>query len=146
MSRPGNGENRNFMALFDLIGELARRRYQAGERAFATLGLNHTEARLLGLLGQEGGSATQENLSSKLTVDRSNAVRALQRLQVAGYVTRSRDEEDKRANLVRITPQGRKTVAEIGKLRNRMAETFFGDLQSDEAGTVVELLRKAVPR
>ena len=143
MSR-GSSEGKSFLALFDLIGELARRRYQTAERWFSTLGLNHTEARLLTLLRQEDGAAAQDVLSSRLSVDRSNAGRALQRLEQDGYILRRKDDADKRANLVRITPKGRKAVVEIEKLRKRMAQSFFGDLKEDEAEAVVNLLRKAL--
>jgi MarR family transcriptional regulator for hemolysin len=77
-------------------------------------------------------------------VDRSNAGRALQRLEQDGYILRRKDDADKRANLVRITPKGRKAVVEIEKLRKRMAQSFFGDLKEDEAEAVVNLLRKAL--
>ena len=134
----------SFLMLFDLIGELARRRYQTAERCFAALGLNHTEARLLTLLRQADGVAAQDALSNGLSVDRSNAVRALQRLEQAGYVLRRTDAADKRAKLVQITPKGRKAGVEISKLKKTMAQSFFGDLNEAEAGTVVALLSKAI--
>jgi MarR family transcriptional regulator, transcriptional regulator for hemolysin len=133
-----------FLTLFDLIGELARRRYQAADRAFSTLGLNHTEARLLTLLRQDDGTAAQDALSNKLTVDRSNAVRALQRLEQGGYVLRRKHDTDKRANLIQLTPKGRKAVVEISKVRKKMAQSFFGDLTENEAGAVADVLKKAV--
>ncbi len=134
----------NFQILFDQIGELARRRHQAAEESFASLGLNHTEARLLGVLHQQHGAAPQDEITSQLTVDRSNAVRALQRLERGGYIVRSKDEVDKRANRVRMTDKGRKIVIEISKLRKKMVQTFFGELTDDEAGTVATLLHKAL--
>ncbi|MEJ7787147.1 MAG: MarR family transcriptional regulator [Solirubrobacteraceae bacterium] len=48
------------------------------------MGLNHTEARLLRMLDEEGGAATQDALSRRLAVDRSNAGRAFKRLEQAG--------------------------------------------------------------
>jgi DNA-binding MarR family transcriptional regulator len=140
----GSSEVNRFLTLFDLIGELARRRYQTAERCFSALGVNHTEARLLALLFQEDGVAAQDALSNRLSVDRSNAGRALQRLEQDGYVLRRKDGADKRANLIRITPKGRKAVVEISKLRKKMAQSFFGDLKEDEAGAIVDLLRKAL--
>ncbi|MCA9908666.1 MAG: MarR family transcriptional regulator [Anaerolineae bacterium] len=135
----------NFLTLFDLIGVLARRRYQVGERYFAALGLNHTEARLLRLLSQEGGEATQDALSNLLFVDRSNAGRALKRLEQEGYVARNKDDADKRTNLVQITNKGLEAVKEISELGKEMAHSFFGDLTEDEAGTIVDLMRKVIP-
>lgn len=143
MSR-ANPESNSFLTLFDLIGELARRRYHTAERCFSALGLNHTEAHLLALLRREGGVAAQDVLSNGLSVDRSNSGRAMQRLEQAGYVVRRKDEVDKRANLVQITPKGAKSVVEISKLKKKMAQSFFGDLKEDEAGVIVDLLRKAL--
>ena len=130
--------------LFEVIGALARRRYQAAERAYAPLGLNHTEARLLTMLAGEGGAATQDALSRRLHVDRSNAGRAFKRLEQTGYVARRKDEADNRTNIVDITPKGREAAAEVRRLGDEMAGTFFGDLTPADAATVVELLRKAL--
>ena len=129
--------------LFDMIGELARRRYQTAERRFSALGLNHTEARLLTLLRREDGVAAQDVLSNGLSVDRSNAGRALQRLAQEGYISRRKDDADKRANLIQRTAKGRKAAVEIARLRKKMAQSFFGDLTEAEAGVIVDLLEKS---
>ena len=134
----------NFLTLFDLIGVLARRRYQAAERHFSTLRLNHTEARLLTLLHQQNGAATQEALSDLVFVDRSNVGRALKNLERDGHIKRRKDDADKRTNLVQLTATGRKAVTEIAKLKKTMAQSFFGDLKESEAGEVIHLLEKAV--
>jgi DNA-binding MarR family transcriptional regulator len=134
----------NLLTLFDLIGELARRRRQAAEQGFSALGLNHTEARLLTLLDREGGAAAQDALSNLMFVDRSNAGRALHHLEQAGQIERRKGDVDKRTNLVHMTAKGQATVAEISKLRGEMAHSFFGDLTDDEAGSIVALLRKAL--
>lgn len=135
----------NLITLFDLIGVLARQRYQTAERYFSTLGLNHTEARLLTLLHKENGATTQDALSNLLFVDRSNAGRALKSLEHEGYIERCQHDTDKRTNLVQITARGRETVAEILKLKEKMIENFFGDLNEAEAGKIVALLRKIYP-
>jgi len=132
----------SFLTLFDLIGQLARRRYQTAEQYFSALGLNHTEARLLTLLRQQNGAAAQDELSSRLTVDRSNAGRALHRLELDSYIRRRKDRADRRANFVELTPKGRKAAGEISKLGRKMALSFFGDLKEDEAAAIVALLSK----
>ncbi len=133
------------LELFDLIGELARRRYQLAEKSFSMLGLNHTEARLLSLLVAAGGASAQDALSNQLTIDRTNAGRALTRLDEAGYIERRKDSVDKRANRVRITAKGRKTVTAITRLRDQMAAAFLGNLSGDEARTIVRLFRERIP-
>lgn len=146
-SRPGAAPSKSegrdgFQELFDLIGELARRRYQAGERGFAALGLNHTEARLLTLLAREGGTAAQDALCGQLTVDRTNAGRALQRLETAGLVARKKDRGDQRAKTVRLTAEGRKMTRAIAYLRAQIARSFFGALTPQEAAGAAALFRR----
>ena len=130
--------------LFGLIGVFARRRYQAAEHSYAALGLNHTEARLLGMLAGEGGTATQDALSRRLYVDRSNAGRAFKRLEQAGYVSRHKDEADGRTNIVDITATGRDAAADVARLGGEIARTFFGELSEADAAAVAALLRKAL--
>ena len=130
--------------LFELIGTLARRRYQAAERSYASLGLNHTEGRLLVMLDGEADTPTQDALSRRLSVDRSNAGRAFKRLEAAGYVGRRKDDADNRTNLVDITAKGREAAGEVNRLRDEMARSFFGDLTEADAATVAALLRKAL--
>lgn len=132
-----------FSELFELIGVMARRRYQIGERYFASLGLNHTEARMLTLLELAGGRTTQDVLSNMLHVDRSNAGRALKGLEQRGLILRIKDSSNGKTNLVTITESGREIAAEIGVLRHEMAQMFFGELTEDQAEHIVDLLRKA---
>ena len=134
----------NYFALFEMIGVLARRRYQTAEREMAAIGLNHTEARLLSLLSEAGGESAQDALSNQLHIDRSNAGRALKRLEQDGFITRVRDEADRRAFLVQLSGKGRRAVRDIMKVRNAIVASFFGELTEEEAGRAVALLEKAL--
>jgi DNA-binding MarR family transcriptional regulator len=113
------------------------------EKQFAVLGLNHTEARLLTLLDRQGGEVQQDILSSQITLDRSNAGRALQNLERKELVTRTSDLADRRTKAVRITEGGRKLASKIGRMRKDMARTFFGSLDESGAGTILDILSKA---
>lgn len=134
----------NHLKLFDLIGLLGRKRRFMGERCFAPLGLNPTEARLLTLLGEQGGDATQDTLSGMLYLDRSNAGRALKSLESGGYVSRQKGAADGRTNAVQMTPKGKKTAKQIEALRLELAERFLADITDDEAATITLLLGKAI--
>lgn len=134
----------NTLQLFDILGILARKRLQTAERFFSSLGLNHTEARLLSLLDQEGGVATQNKLSDSLFIDRSNTGRALKYLEQEEYIARCSDNVDKRANVVSITPKGCKAVSEIDKLRKKIAQTFFYAMEEDEVRKTIEFLIKTL--
>lgn len=136
----------SFPELFEIIGVLARRRYQCAERQFAKLGLNHSEARILTLLDQENGTATQDTLSNLLFVDRSNAGRALKNLEHSGHIARQKHETDKRTNMVHLTDLGKETIFEIQKLKRDIIDGFFGTLSETEAGHVVTLMKKMMTK
>lgn len=131
-----------FNLLFDLLGELARRRYQLAEQNFALVGLNHTEARILSLLSQFGGESSQDDIAQKMNVDRSNVGRALKNLETRGLVDRSRSDEDKRAFLIKLTSEGCDFIDQIASIKNRTVNSFFGSMSEDEAAVVYGLLKK----
>ena len=135
----------SYSELFDLVGTLARRRFRLAESRLSTVGLNHTEARLVSILGHENRTMTQDELSAALTVDRSNAGRSLKKLESHGYIIRRQDEVDKRTNVVLITDKGRELAAEVVELRAEIVGTLFRDLAVEDAATIVRLLRNAFP-
>lgn len=137
-------ERTGFLVLFDLVGELARKRYLTAEQHLARLGFNHTQARLLSLLSHNEGVATQEALSSSLFVDRSNAGRALKQLEQEGYVTRKQDSRDHRTKQVQLTDKGRKAVQEIAREKRAIAEQLFAGLREEEAYFIATLLKNAL--
>ncbi|MBN7798585.1 MarR family winged helix-turn-helix transcriptional regulator [Parahaliea mediterranea] len=132
-----------FHELFDLIGVLAHRRYRAAERNLAAIGFNHSEARILTILGGERELA-QDRLSTMLTIDRSNAGRSLKRLESEGYVVRYRSKLDKRAYVVAISDKGLQAVAEIDKVKDGIVREFFGKLTRSEAKAAIALLQKTL--
>ncbi len=141
---PAQPDSGNLLQLFELIGELSRRRYQLAEREFAKLGLNHTEARALTLLDRAGGAATQDGLSKQIFLDRSATARALYRLEQDGLITRWQDATDRRTKHARITAEGDARAREIDGIRREMARRFFGNLDAAEAGAIVDQLRRAM--
>ena len=135
-----------YRRLFERIGILARERYHAAERQFATIGLNHTEARLLVLLDQAGGKSAQDALSSQLMIDRSNAGRALKKLEAAGFIGRMRSQTDRRGYDVTMTDAGRHILTDINRLREMIIGDLLGNLTLEEARQAAMLLDKASSR
>ena len=138
----GNGLD-NYLTLFDLIGIFAHRRYYVVEAELAALGLNHTEARILAILDQEGDLA-QDSLSAFLPVDRSNAGRALKRLEEDSLVNRRKIDRDKRTFLVGITDAGRRAAADIQSVRKAAAKKLFAGMKAKDAKAAAELLKTAL--
>ena len=72
--------------------------------------LNHGSFVMLILLSR--ADSTQRGLASKLHVEEQTASRMAERLERLGYVTRRRDDADRRARVVTLTPHGRGVLAE----------------------------------
>lgn len=136
-------QKRGVLGLFELVGELSRRRYQLGERAFAKLGLNHTEARILSLLVGYSEAPTQDALSSRLTVDRSNAGRAMKGLEQRRLVAREKHVSDGRTYVVRLTDEGRDAARQIEQMRAGMAQELFPQLSNTQADALIAQLEQA---
>jgi len=132
------------LGLFELIGELSRRRYRLGEGAFAKLGLNHTEARILSLLVGYSEAPTQDALSNRLTVDRSNAGRAMKSLEQRGLVAREKHVTDGRTYVVRLTDEGREVARQIEQMRTGMAQELFPQLSDVQADALIAQLEQAI--
>lgn len=139
-----NKQKQGVLGLFELVGELSRRRYQLGERAFAKLGLNHTEARILSLLVGMAESPTQDALSNRLTVDRSNAGRAMKGLEQRGLVAREKHVTDGRTYVVRLTDEGRQVAHQIEQMRTGMAQELFPQLTDAQADALIAHLEQAI--
>ena len=68
----------------------------------------------------------------------------MKHLQQEGFVARRTSEADRRANVVQLTPKGRKAAGLLVRQRKTMAHGFFGDLTAEEAGVAADLLEKAL--
>lgn len=133
----------HYLALFDLLGDLARYRFSLAEQLYAPLGLNHTEARALHLLAAE--PRAQDQLSACFVVDRSNVGRAVKRLEQQGLVIRQANPADKRTSLLALSPAGHALAAQVVAMKQQMMAQFFDGLDADEASVIYGLLKKIRP-
>lgn len=129
-----------YHALFDLLGELARRRFMLAEHCYAALALNHTEARALQLL--RTAPLAQDQLSAQFMVDRSNVGRAVKRLEQLGWVERQPNPADKRTSLLQLTRQGQQHAEQVLAIKQQIIDEFFQGLDADAASVVYGLLKR----
>lgn len=129
-----------YVALFELLGELARARYSLAEQGYAPLGLNHTEARVVHLLSQ--AAIAQDQLSARFMVDRSNVGRAVKSLEQQGLVVRQANPADKRTSLLALSASGQQLALQLGGTKQQIMAQFFQGLEPDEASVVYGLLKK----
>ncbi|MGA4507444.1 MarR family transcriptional regulator [Propionibacteriaceae bacterium G1746] len=107
-------------------------------------GLNGVDLQVVGVLMAEG-PATPGVLAARSGLSSGGAITALiDRLERAGYVTRRRDEADRRRVLVDAVPE--KVHAEVGPIYGRLAETwgeFLATLTDEQIAFANALLEAA---
>ncbi|MDR0857747.1 MAG: MarR family transcriptional regulator [Oscillospiraceae bacterium] len=103
-------------------------------------GVGHGQGYILSLLAES--QLSQKELLEKLGVRAGSLSELLGKLEHAGFVTRSKDENDNRVVNVEITESGRKFAAEHSGKRVETAESLFAALSDDEKTTLIGLLEK----
>lgn len=131
--------------LFDLLGQLARRRFTLAEQYFQPLALNHTEARMLQLLAAAPAGLAQDQLSAGFVIDRSNVGRALKQLEQRALLQRQPGERDKRTYHVVLTAAGQQLAARLLQQRELLIAEYFQNMDADEISVVYGLLKKLQP-
>jgi DNA-binding MarR family transcriptional regulator len=101
---------------------LIRRFVGEGDAAARAAGLEPQQyLLLLALRGlPEGEEATIRALADRLALKHHSAVELIDRLEVHGYVRRSRSRDDRRRVLVALLPRGEKLLEQVA--RDRISE------------------------
>jgi DNA-binding MarR family transcriptional regulator len=107
-------------------------------------GLNGVDLQVVGVL-MSAGPTTPGELAAQVGVSSGGAITALvDRLERAGYVTRRRDEQDRRRVLVEAVPE--RVLAQVGPVYERLAarwEEYLGGLTDEQVTLLTEALDAA---
>lgn len=93
-----------FQQLGELVREFQRAVDQGDDEIARLLRLNRTDLRCLDLLLQRGPSAPSR-LSTELGLTTGSVTAMLDRMEKAGYITRTPDPSDRRKVIVQATPE-----------------------------------------
>lgn len=108
--------------------------------ALAPYGLDGRElAVLLVLAGCE--PASQQQAARRLGIDRTTMVAILDALEDKGLVTRHPSAEDRRKNVVELTPAGRTTLREAMAASEKAERQFLAPLTGPDAQQFRDALR-----
>jgi MarR family transcriptional regulator, lower aerobic nicotinate degradation pathway regulator len=121
---------------------LKRLGFNAKERsmkAYEQTGLHPYHHGILTVLG-ERSLETQGAIADALGYDRGQLVGLLDELEERGLVERRRDPNDRRRHIVRITPDGEKTLRRLRALSKQIEDEFLSPLNDEERGNLHALL------
>ena len=127
--------------LFKSIRTVIKNMRKILDKEIVLYGISHAEMRLLMIL-YSAGNCTQEELTSKIEVDRSNIGRSLNKLLRLGYVNKIRDTDDKRMNRVYLTKKGMAIKDELIKIKTDIEKTIAAEVSEEEMRIIINLLDK----
>src|SRR5215471_14260396 len=121
---------------------LASRRLLASLSGEGARRLTPTKLRALHLLAESGGLRIGD-LAAGMAVDETTATRLADRLEAMGAATRERHENDRRATVVALTPEGESLAAEAAQRHRDFVRDVLATLDPDERAELVRLTEKA---
>ena len=126
-----------------LDGRMLNLLRMAGHLAMMRPGLRSGQFRVLSLLA-DGEPVPQKQLAERLRIQPGSLSETVGKLELAGAVTRERDETDRRAVTVTITPEGSKRLAAMRESMDIDRSELLCVLSDEEKETLTALLEKIV--
>jgi MarR family transcriptional regulator, lower aerobic nicotinate degradation pathway regulator len=128
-----------------LIGELSRRAQRLVSEALAEEGARRPHFTVLTSLAEQG-PASQAALGRRLWIDRSDLHAILAELEAGGLIARVRDADDRRRNVVTLTPAGTAARKRLDKRIEQAQRALLEPLPPADRRELVRLLEQLVLR
>jgi DNA-binding MarR family transcriptional regulator len=126
-------------ALAESFLRVARRLRRETSVRTAPLGLNLHQSRALRVIGDAGPLRPSE-VAERLGIVARSATDAVAGLVTSGFVERTTDPADGRAQLLALSPTGRAALAKVEQIRAEVGRDFFGRLPEAERVALAAVL------
>lgn len=125
-----------------LSNRIGRAFYSEVETKF---GVTIAEWRVMLTLAAEPEISAAE-ITNRWAIEKMAVNRAIQRLVDSGYVSRTRDPDDRRSYRLTITPKGGKLYDKIAPVANKRYAELTSAVSSEELDSLVAVLQKMIRR
>lgn len=95
---------------------------------------------LIGLYKREG--QTQDDLATHFFIDKGTVARGVKKLEDKGFICRRIDPENRRRNLLYLTPEGKALMPNILDIIKNWEDALIEGLTGTEKDRISELLKK----
>ncbi|MFF1738963.1 MarR family winged helix-turn-helix transcriptional regulator [Streptomyces mirabilis] len=123
-----------------LLKHAQQRLARASAEALAPFGIDGHELAVLAVLAAEY-PLSQVEVAGRLGVDRTTMVALVDGLEDHGLVERRRSPQDRRKNIVELTPEGRDCLDGAERARLAMERRFLDPLDEAAAAALVRALQ-----
>jgi DNA-binding MarR family transcriptional regulator len=124
-----------------LLRKVSTASFEAFAEIVAAYGLHPMHFGMLMIIDADE-PVSQQELSARTGIDPSTMVVRMDVLSERGLVERVRSAEDRRNYEIRLTPAGRKVLAELRERAREHGERFYAPLNADERAQLHSLLAK----
>jgi MarR family 2-MHQ and catechol resistance regulon transcriptional repressor len=137
-------ENPAHEALLSIYYSAARIRKKAGEffRAYDLTDVQYNVLSLLKHQSGENGGLTQVELSNMMLVNRANITTLIDRMEKAGLVARKPVPDDRRYNVIALTPRGMDMYQKVTGTYRKKVNEIMGVLNAEELELLKNILEK----
>ena len=132
-----------------MAGHLIRRLQQQSTQVFQTrmqtegFDLTSVQFAALDAIAQQPG-IDQATLAATISFDRATIGGVIERLESKGLVLREVSETDRRARLLKLSPEGHRLLAHCRPVVEALQSDILGALSAKEQATFVALANKAL--
>jgi len=128
--------------IYFYIRGIIKNTHKIADMELIHLGLGHVEGRVLLMIYQCKTGCSQEELSSKFDIDRSNVGRALKRLESLRYIEKKKDEEDGRAFKIYLTEKGLGIRDYLLNMDDTLNKTLMKEISFSDFDFLLKIVKK----